>query len=488
MKFSGDVVCCENHDFSYWELKNLNQSDVHVIHIDAHDDLAPSDKETDLYIGNYLHLAAKKGLCSKITWIVPEPSWEDKKNRAKIIKRLRNHSKCIIKKNKNKKMLTGTFQGCEFNVGPMKAMKPDFGPTFIDLDVDYLIYWPPKSQLQSNVRPYPWIWPEEVVEQIKLLAPNPIRSVVCYSLQGGYTPLDWRFIGDETLALMLGKVDTDQRCYFFKRRSAVIEAYKNVGKKKAIRNLRNLTNLNKSDPVLWWHLATAYMYLDEMDLARAAQQKARQLSPIYDRHPFSYIAYKMVISELFETAIYNLEKHHAVDPKDPHIMYGMSACLQRLKRWNESKRWLKKILERAPNFAEAYYRLANVELQNKHYESAKVYFEQYFFHYLSGHSVYDQPIVTRQIGPLNLSRRYFLSQFKYGKLMFHLDNKTLGVQSMRMAANAGLKNARLWLVLRYVLDIKLRLLLRELKNLKDDCIKDLVLRWCRLVRKNETPQ
>ncbi len=225
----------ENHDeaFRIWEKAEVKNRTL--VHIDGHldfywipekspDDLsdAPisrSFKEwiaeteawnlsktplTDLMtIGNFLYPAMREQMVNQIYWVVPDPFWASPPVRRQVARSLqamlKNHPLERASLKETHRSITLTLLGCPVTVCPLRELPSFRQPVLLDIDTDYLLtslcdYVP---VYYSNKTVIPWQTPKVFLERLATAAIPTDLITIAYSVDGGYTPLAWKFYGDQ---------------------------------------------------------------------------------------------------------------------------------------------------------------------------------------------------------------------------------------------------------------------------------------------------
>lgn len=164
------------------------------------------DKQTN--IGNYIYPAMKIGIVKDFYWVVPGGS-EEFQASFKLIKNILNSlsmqdlyrygrvspSQYILSEG----MISSRLFGRNFiicTLGQLPVLRQN---VLLDIDTDFLII---DSLLHANNtekigKRKPWISPENLVEQLRERVSRPAIITIAYSVNGGYTPISYKHLGDE---------------------------------------------------------------------------------------------------------------------------------------------------------------------------------------------------------------------------------------------------------------------------------------------------
>jgi hypothetical protein len=195
------ILRFENHDEALRFWRESAGADRILVHIDAHHDMWWVDAGQRVTIANFITPALQEGILREIYWVVPGGSWESAENRRQIFHHLhRLHEELPIRPARlevARDHISTTLFGKPLHICSAEGL-PKFGESvLLDLDVDYLLF-PRVTYGTGDPHPQlPWRWPADLVQ---ILAARGVQSdlvTIAYSIEGGYTPLRWKYLGDE---------------------------------------------------------------------------------------------------------------------------------------------------------------------------------------------------------------------------------------------------------------------------------------------------
>jgi len=196
------VFLIENHDQAYYIWRDAGVRNRTLVHIDAHHDMSWADDKTTISIGNFICLALKQALIQEILWVVPDATFQDAKNRKAVLRHLQHIQKKypgtsnIIVEDRR---ITTSVMEKKLTVCPLFSLPMLREAVLLDIDVDYLVIPRVSYAKWDEHGSLPWRWPSELV---KRLHDTGIRSdlvTIAYSVEGGYTPLQWKYLGQEVM-------------------------------------------------------------------------------------------------------------------------------------------------------------------------------------------------------------------------------------------------------------------------------------------------
>ncbi|NIM59464.1 MAG: hypothetical protein GTO16_11065 [Candidatus Aminicenantes bacterium] len=231
----------ENHNlaFSVWQKERIR--DRILIHIDSHLDFGwiPDKKLYKILLsnslreenplssrkvhwyqhekeimktvntGNYLYPALKDGVIRELYWVVPDKIWDMPEERAIIKKIFRQ----ILEKNPKEKAapilsdentMIATICGRKFTTCKLDNLPKIRESVLLDIDVDFFIV---NSRLEekAGITPpnkKPWMWPSELIALLKDKRIKTDCVTISYSVAEGFTPLEYKYLGDQVTSLL----------------------------------------------------------------------------------------------------------------------------------------------------------------------------------------------------------------------------------------------------------------------------------------------
>ncbi len=154
-------------------------------------------------ISNFIYPAIKEGIIREFFWVIPDPFWATRAERRVIQQRLQKKMRLGPPADSgpmtvSESGLTLTVLGCPLTVCTLEHL-PRFSETvLLDIDVDYLV-----TLRCTGPVPYydrqpvaPWIWPSAFLQRLKAAELATDLVTIAYSVNGGYTPLRYKYFGD----------------------------------------------------------------------------------------------------------------------------------------------------------------------------------------------------------------------------------------------------------------------------------------------------
>lgn len=396
------IFLMENHDAAYQIWRAAGVQEKILVHIDAHEDLWFIPDHSSLHIGNFISLALQENIVKEIYWVVPDQTWEDSRSLQPVIRRL-------------KKVLT-SYPGNSLAVRverhqlsaavlgkPLRVLTLDNLPRFsedvlLDIDVDFLLI--PKACSGVNYDRGPWCWPGDLVARLQARGLQSDLVTLAYSVEGGYTPLKWKYLGDE-LALRLRRSGVDDSS--LRGMALMREATQAVtGRDYQLAEEKYQQALNhwaSAAPHL--HLMHLYLDMGETSRARLSYQRALAIDPAY-RTAYNSAGHHYFIAGLLRQAEQEHRRTLSLDPEDAYAYLGLGHVAAQRKRWHEAEAWLRKALALAPNLVDAYRTLGEVHARLGRVEAAIAAYERSLILALKGHKPLSDYIATEYPGLADL--------------------------------------------------------------------------------------
>lgn len=378
-----DMHLIEDHDeaLKVWRVKKIKGLDL--VHIDAHIDfgfyqakpieqvfkeagslrelksnleksLAFSRYEKDFNkqsnIGNYIYPAMCEGIVKDFYWVVPGGLKEFKAS-YKIIK---NMLKSLVRGDPYQSryalyathytvkegVISTKIFGRKFVICTLEKLPVLKQKVLLDIDTDFLVI---DSLLNSdntkNIgKRNPWIFPKDLVEIIKKKIKQPEIITIAYSVNGGFTPMKYKHLGDEIACRISAPHFEDN----FKRNS---KAGKHFG----------LFILNGK---------------------RQDYKKAISLNPSYRAADNNYGPLYLHLRRLSQ-AEREFKRVARIDPKNPYPFTGLGEVCLRRKEFPRARQYFSYALRQKKDLPSALFGLAQAEFRIKNFQKAKELFLRY---------------------------------------------------------------------------------------------------------------
>jgi len=373
------IKLIENHDQAYYLWKKLGISNKPLVHFDAHIDfnfyplkplrqtLEEAKSKEDLLqqlsqnlaykqlnikeesltnIGNYIYPAMRDGIVNDFYWVIPG----DKNEFIRRLKNLKSMIKVLAKQDPKPQttvkikdgILKTRLYGRKFIICFLKALPKINKKVLLDIDTDFLVIDSMRKSKNADEigSRKNWIEPEEFIRVLKTKIRYPVLVTIAYSVNGGYTPLKFKYLGDEIASRLKGK--TFKMPPAAKAFNLFNDFWQGKNKKKARYYYRSAI---KSDP--------AYAVTDNNDghlyLAKRFYKKAKG--------EFRKILY--------------------CDPRNIDALCGMGHVYLKRQKYKPAERYFKEALRVCSDYPKALFGLGCAQFKLKKYKTAEKYLLRY---------------------------------------------------------------------------------------------------------------
>lgn len=431
------IELIEDHDEAYYFWKKIGVFARPLIHLDAHIDFnfhaakppkqtldeAKSKKDlvkqlsTNLMynrlkvkekaltnIGNYIYPGMRDGIVTDFYWVIPGGRKEFKDSLKAVRNIIRSffprdpletrqitHSNGVVK---------AKVYGRSFFITTLDDLPEEIDGALLDIDTDYLTTdtIQKSGAAQDAGRRFPWIWPDELAMKLKKKKINPACITVAYSVNGGFTPLVYKFLGDE-IALTLSGSDQSIDRIISKKKEA-LEFLKNGNLEAAIRILS--VALEEADDIkseigvkkrLKAHIAfilfRCFAGLKNRHKAKFYYNLAVRSDKTYRARDNNYGPMLMGLAKGLKKAEEEFKNILMADKTNVHALCGLGNIAIRRKRSAKARGFFKKAHVIDKKNREALLGLARTEVLVKNYRLALRYLKEYTSRY--GHDMNATP-------------------------------------------------------------------------------------------------
>src|SRR2546428_9460424 len=401
------VVMMEDHDGSYYAWKRAGIGGRILLHIDAHIDWAwIADKDPRallqaqslsqvelmleerglwnlnqrtnaelVHIGNYIYPALKEGIVREFYWVVPDSFVENPTEWRHVIRQFQSLQrinprimKCVTVAGNQ---VVAEIAGNQVTACSLADLPEINEPVLLDIDTDFLLREPHellKAGTDSR-RQLPWIWPDELIARLKTKGVRTDFVTIAYSVEGGYTALNYKYLGDE-LALRL-KTPTPPEHHLqaleHKRQAACLRHRGEYG--NAISEFERVLMLEPEDASSHFNLADLLDPQGAHDQAAARYRQAVLLDPTYAT---GYNNFGSIYQSLgmLEKARKEYQRILQWDPQNVDAHDGLAQTLTVEGRWDDAISHYQAVIALRPGHAQAHRGLGFVSLKQKQWDEA----------------------------------------------------------------------------------------------------------------------
>lgn len=389
-------VIMEDHSDSFIAWRRAKVKQRTVVHIDGHIDLewmsdsdlkrifdARTEEEIKrlqldplhfeerslkpLSIMNYLYPAIREGMVKELYWVLPDALLSEEP----LLKQFKNHlietlGRVSIEDLESFRVQEGVIKGEIYGV-PLTVCKlfdlPSFkGTVILDIDVDY--FDPPMVEGRVGV---PSIWPEELVALLKAKGVRSDIISICYSVKGGYLPLEYRFLGDDLADLFRRSEDRSPHLVQIRRHKRAGHVFRSKKMyEEAAQEFQKALTLNPKDASLHYGLGMIYRLSGKVDEASMALAQAIALDPIYS-HALPFDADYLVNKRMYEEALALQEKVLVRNPRYLKGIYEAGFCSSQLGKLEKAAGHYQTFINLCPDFYLTHFNLGVVYSRQKQF-------------------------------------------------------------------------------------------------------------------------
>ena len=357
------VFLFENHDQAYHVWRDLGVKDRILVHLDAHHDMWWIADDAPVTVANFICPALRNGQLKGIWWVVPDSTWATGENRKHLVRHLDRiaegypapHSPLQAGYHRISTIVLGKPLG----VCSLDSLPPIDENVLLDIDVDFFVI-PRVSYGGTDVyKAVPWCWPPEVLTQLSACNVSTDLVTIAYSVNGGYTPLKWKYLGDElALRLRASKQETGQVSGMDLMRDAALAAGQN-DLEAAERKYRQAADLLPRSAAPSYHLAQLTLRTGKLTEARQNYQRALSWDSSY-RAPYGSAGLQAYWKGRFREAEQEFLETLKLDPDNAEAHFGLGLLAKRRRRWSEAASLLRRAVELKADFLDAYRALGGV--------------------------------------------------------------------------------------------------------------------------------
>jgi tetratricopeptide (TPR) repeat protein len=429
----------ENHDEALPIWRNSGCAERILVHVDAHHDMWWVSPGQSVTIANFISPALRDGLLREIHWVVPDRSWESAENRRHILHHLSRIQRDFPGRSGRieirRDRISTTLFGKPLHICSVDGLPKFSEEVLLDLDIDYLIISRVKYGSDDPRPNLPWIWPEDLLARLDSRGVQSDLVTIAYSVSGGYTPLRWKYFGDELEARLSGADPGFLRGMVLMRVGAEAAARGefSAAEKKYSDAAECLPNL--AAPL--WHLADLYLDAGRVADCRRMYRRAVELDSSYCT-PFNSDALCHFWERRWEAAGCEYRRTLELDPRDAFAHLGLGWIAEQRSQWSVAESEFSRALEIQPDLLDAHRSMGRVLQKLGRYRDAVTGYEKSLKLALAGQeSLYRCPGIAAERPRLNDSR-HFEVYLRLGELYLALGEHERAGQFLSMAAAGGL--------------------------------------------------
>jgi tetratricopeptide (TPR) repeat protein len=443
------VFLIENHDEAYYVWRDAGARKRTLVHVDAHHDMWWTDDDTAITIANFICPALKQDMLQEVFWVVPDATFQDAKGRKPVLQ----HLKWIRKRYPGtssifveRQRITAVVLEKKLTICPLRFLPALHEPVLLDIDVDYLVIPRVSYGKPDNHSFLPWCWPNEFVKRLHDAGIRSDLVTVVYSVEGGYTPLQWKYLGLELVLRLKEPPDagSDVAGMNCIRQGAEAEQRGQIGiAESKYRQAQELLPRSAAAP---YRLARLLVRLGRVEEGRRFYAQAVGLEQSY-RSAYSSSGLHCYWRGDLAAAEREFRESLTLDPSDAYSELGLGLVAQKRKRWREAEQHLTTALTLDNCLLDAWRALGDVLAKLGRTREAILACEQALKLGLMGHKSLEGPILTHARNELLLDPWHCETHSRLARLYAQEGAMVKALNALRISIAGGLDNARLRLQL-----------------------------------------
>lgn len=387
------MIVGDLHDTALYAWRDAGVRDAVLVHVDAHHDA--DAKEWDFVtISNFVWWAVRDRIVREVFWVVPDPSWERPSDRALILRSVtalaRQHdASSAIELDRD--CIRATVGATPFTACSLSAL-PARGEVLLDVDVDYFLVPSIAHELPPCEGAMPWTWPAEFVASLRARAVSPAVVTIATSTRGGFTPLEWKYLGDELCARLSGSPAAG---FDALRDGAIAEHERDPDAAEA--RYRRAIDLLPSSAGARYRLARLFLLRGEDAAARRTFEEALEQDSSYRAVDSAGRAWHAAGNAQRAAAGY--KDVLRMDPGNPYAELGLAQLAAACDDHGEAIARFERTIARCETLVDAHRGIARSLESIGDRPRAMFHYERSIYLELRGHAPIDAPIATRPRDP-----------------------------------------------------------------------------------------
>jgi tetratricopeptide (TPR) repeat protein len=447
------VFLIESHDEAYYIWRDAGVTERTLVHIDAHHDMWWVRDGQTVAIDNFICPALKQDLLREVFWIVPDAALQGPKNRKSILQ----HMKRIQREYGGASNLlfedyriTASILGKKLTICTFPFLAPLHDAVLLDIDVDYLVI--PRVAYAERDRHslLPWCWPSDLVDRLRAAGVRSDMVTVACSVEGGYTPLKWKYLGEELVLRMKQPLGAGSDLAGMRHMRIAAEAEQEGHAVQAEAEYRQAQKLLPKAAAAPYRLARLLASLGTIEEGRLLYKEAIGLDGSY-KGPYSSTGFHCYFSDDLTGAEQEFQALSRLDPTDAYSRLGLGLLACKRGHWKEAERHLTAALALDDRLPDAQRVLGDVLAKLGRTSEAILACEQALKLGLAHHKSLQSPILTYATGQALCGPWHFAMHARLAELYAQQGATQKAIDGFRISIAGGSDSAnyRLQLALLY---------------------------------------
>ena len=393
------VFLMENHDEAYRVWRDQGVKKKILIHIDAHHDMWWIPEKTPTTIANFICPSLREDMVREVFWVVPDQTWELPRSRKAVLRHLGEIAAKYPESRRTTRIgdrqISAVIFGKPVTVCSVDSLPPIDEGVILDIDVDYLVIPYVSYGEGDKYGVLPWRWPEELVAGLRARDIRADLVTIAYSVEGGYTPLKWKYLGNELAELLRQSQSTGSilRGMRLIREGAVAANYGDFD--LAEEKYHEATEVLPDFAASHYHLAHLYIDMNRVEDGKRSYRQAVALDPSYQT-TFNTAGLLHQSDGRFQAVEREMLRALRLDPQDAYAHYGLGWIAAQRKQWSEAESQLRKSVALDHDLIDAHRVLGDVLLKQGRCDEAISAYESSMKLALAGHKPLDGLIITNE--------------------------------------------------------------------------------------------
>ncbi len=371
-----------NEAGSLKELKRSLEQSLSFMHYER-----DFDKQTN--IGNYVYPAMEEGVVGDFYWVVPGGMKEFKQSNKFIENVLKGllrqdfhhigQASHVTRHTLKDGIISINLFGRKFIICTLDKLPTIKQKALLDIDTDFLVI---DSLINANNTAKigerkPWILPKDLVGILKQKIKWPEVITIAYSVNGGYTPIRYKHLGDE-LAYYFAPREFKSRLENNYKVAAYFNCFVTTGRKEYY---RKAIALNPTYRVADNNYGPLYLALRKFSLAKKEFLKVLKVDP---KNPSCFMGLGNIAlgrkdfkkaKTYFTSALRNTGSQTLFSKVKNQSLFGLARAEFSLKNYDKAKELLSRYQALEPLQSQSYYLLGRIFEKEKDFIRAANFYK-----------------------------------------------------------------------------------------------------------------
>ncbi len=430
----------ENHDEAFYIWRDAGIRAALLVHIDAHHDMWRIRGE-GITIANFICAALEQDIVREVCWVVPDRSISDRRARGILVRQLRSLAKDYGTSPRSIEILPDRIRlrlnGRLLTVAAMSSLDFAGQRVLLDIDVDYFAIPQIAHARPDTHSALPWRWPDELIDQIRAARLEPEMITIAHSVDGCYTPLAWKYLGEELECRLRGSIDSAG--YDRLREGSLCAARGDMEKARTL--FTQAIKLLPDSAAPHYHLALLSARAGRLREAQSHSCRALEIDPSY-QNPFNSLGLRCLWRGRWSQAEAEFRWALGINPADFHAMAGLARVAIRRRKWADAAEWSDRSLALWTDNLDAHRCLAQACARGGRLDDAIEHYERSLSLALHGQKPLSWHILTCTQPARVIDEDHWLTYADLGRLLALRGDSARAISCYQIAFTAGLDHTR----------------------------------------------